>query len=67
MSFGKCETQRDLILIRLKEKNYSVLFLGIMENDPRPLWLTYYSPSVEKNDHGRALPAKRTQVLLGRG
>ena len=32
--------------------------------NPRPLWLTFYNPLlVEKSDHGRALPAKRTQVF----
>ena len=40
------------------------LFPAIKAVNPRPLWLTFYNPLlVEKSDHGRALPAKRTQVF----
>ena len=46
---------------------FSTLLLQMTKDDPRPLWLTFYSPLVEKSDHGRALPAKRTQVLRYRG
>ena len=42
---------------------YSTTLLQLTEDGPRPLWLTFYDPLEEKSDHGRALAAKRTQVL----